>query len=113
MKAFEITTREEGSIRVVRLAGEFDLNARTEFLERSRPAGRELLVVDLRQATFLDSHALGALIEVHEDTSRKRVSFAILRPKGLADRIFRLTGMDSHLPLFDDAVPLRAQFNYG
>jgi hypothetical protein len=39
--------------------------------------------------------------------------FAILRPKGRADWIFRLTGIDGHLPLYDDGVPLLAQFNYG
>ena len=38
---------------------------------------------------------------------------AAARSSGPADLIFRLTGVDSHLPLYDEKVPLLAEFNFG
>jgi anti-anti-sigma factor len=69
--------------------------------------------VDLRKATFLDSSALGELIALQRRTEMRGARLAILRPEGPADRIFKLTGIDGHLPLYDDRVPLLAEFNYG
>ena len=64
-------------------------------------------------ATFLDSCALRELIELHRQTDLRGTRLAILRPDGQADRIFRLTGMDGHLPLYDEKVPVLAEFNFG
>ena len=69
--------------------------------------------MDLRETTFLDSAALGELIALQRRTQMRRSRLAILRPEGKADWIFTITGIDSHLPLYDDRVPLLAEFNYG
>ena len=110
---FELTAWDDGGVHVVRVAGEFDIAACPLFRERSAPNGAELLVVDLRHVTFLDSRAIVELIALQRDTSGGDTHYAILRPRGSADKIFKLTGMDVHLPLYDERIPVLAEFNYG
>ena len=110
---FEIGTWEDGGVHVVRVNGEFDIAACERFRESSAFNGAELVVIDLRGTTFLDSHALGELIALQRETTARDRPLAILRPVGEADRIFKLTGIDGHLPLYDERVPVLAQFNYG
>jgi anti-anti-sigma factor len=113
VELFEIAAWDDPGVRVVRVTGEFDLTACEEFRAAGAFGAAELMVVDLRDTTFLDSHALGELMALQREAARHGVHLAILRPDGAADRIFKLTGMDSHLPLYDDRVPVLAQFNYG
>jgi len=113
VNGFELTAWDDAGVHVIRVAGEFDMTACEQFREKSASDEAELVVVDLRRATFLDSSALGELITLQRDTDRRGKHFAILRPEGHADRIFKLTGMDGHLPLYDERVPVLAQFNFG
>ena len=109
MQVFEISAWGDAAVHVVRVTGELDMGACEEFREACGHADAELVVVDLRRVTFLDSHVLGELMALQRDAAR----LAILRPEGSANRIFTLTGMDGHLPLYDGRVPVLAQFNYG
>jgi anti-anti-sigma factor len=113
LKTVDIATWDDAGVHVVQVNGDFDAAACTSFRAASACEGAELLVIDLRRATFLDSHALGELIALHREASTGDTHLAILRPVGAADRIFKLTGIDSHLPLYDERVPVLAQFNYG
>ena len=113
MDHFDVAVWDDAAVRVVRVAGEFDIVARERFRAVSDRDDAELVVVDLRRTSFLDSQALAELIALHARTERRGARLAILRPDGAADDIFKLTGMDGHLPLYDDRVPLLAQFNYG
>ena len=100
-------------MHVVKVTGEFDVAAVDGFHVQAGAPDAELVVVDLREATFLDSYALTAIVELHERLRGAGRSLAVLRPNGYADRIFKLTGMDAQLPLYDERVPVLAQFNYG
>lgn len=113
MQPFEITARDDGAIRVIEVTGEFDLNALSEFREAATPQQLEMVVVDLRETTFLDSHALGALIKLHNRAQEGGFRLAVIRPAGYANRIFSITGADGHLPLYDERVPILAHMNYG
>jgi anti-anti-sigma factor len=113
MQTFEIDAWDDAGVHVVAVNGEFDIAACEPFRTASACDGSELLVVDLRRASFLDSHALGELMALQREAAERAIHLAILRPQGPADRIFKLTGMDSHLPLYDERVPVLAQCNYG
>src|SRR5688572_7347653 len=113
METCEITAWDDAGVHVIQVAGEFDTTACERFRARTGFDGSELVVVDLRQVTFLDSQALGELITLQRETKRRTKHYAILRPQGRADRIFMLTGMDGHLPLYDERIPVLAEFNYG
>ena len=113
MQKFEVGVWDDAGVHVVRVSGEFDMAACVRFHNAAEREDAELVVVDLRAAMFIDSCALGELIALHRRTETRGARLAILRPEGKADRIFKLTGIDGHLPLYDDRVPLLAQFNYG
>ena len=113
METCEVTSWDDAKVHVVRVAGEFDMAACRAFRAAREFDGSELVVVDLRGASFLDSHAMGELIALQRETARSGAYYAILRPVGRADRIFKLTGMDTHLPLYDERVPVLAQLNFG
>jgi anti-sigma B factor antagonist len=113
MEHCEVTAWDDAGIHVVRVSGEFDIAACMRFRGDSEREDAEFVVVDLRQVTFLDSAALGELILLHRRTCARECPLAILRPEGEADRLFTLTGIDGHLPLYDDRVPILAHFNYG
>jgi len=113
MGMFEVGAWDDAGVHVVRVAGEFDLGGCKRFRDASERDDAELVVVDLREATFLDSAALSELIVLQRRTERRGSRLAILRPGGKADRIFKITGIDGHLPLYDERVPLLAEFNFG
>ena len=113
MEKFHVRAWDDAGVHVVRVSGEFDVAACDRFREASDREDAELVVVDLRPATFLDSCALGELITLQRRIDLRGSRLAILRPKGHADLIFKLTGIDGHLPLYDERVPVLAEFNFG
>lgn len=91
---------------VVSLAGELDLyNAeemRSALLEAC--AGEpEVLVVDLGEVTFIDSTALGVLIEARSRMA-DRQGFRLAAPGIETSRALEVSGLDRHF-LVHDTVP--------
>ena len=113
MERFDLTAWDDAGVHVVRVSGDFDIAACERFRAASDREGSEMVVVDLRGTTFLDSSALGELIALEKRVGRRQARLAILRPEGKADLIFQLTGIDGHLPLYDGRVPVLAEFNFG
>ena len=113
MERCEVQSWDDAGVHVVQVTGEFDVAFCKRFRTASEREDAELTVVDLRATSFLDSCALGELIALHRRVGARGARLGILRPEGHADRLFKLTGIDSHLPLYDDRVPLLAEFNFG
>lgn len=113
MERCEVRSWDDAAVHVVQVSGEFDMAACRRFRVASERADAELTVVDLRRTSFLDSCALGELISLQRRIAARGARLGILRPEGQADRLFKLTGIETHLPLYDDRVPLMAEFNYG
>ena len=110
---FSLVAWDEAGVRVVKVTGEFDIAGCERFRAAVARNDAEIVVVDLRGTTFLDTCALSELIELHRMAGLRGTRLAILRPEGNADLVFRLTGMDGHLPLYDGKVPILAEFNFG
>lgn len=94
---------EQNGAVVVRLAGELDLyNAEVVREALSEAAGREpeRLVVDLGDVSFLDSTALGVLIEARGKLSNRR-SFLLAAPGLEARRALEVSGLDRHFELHE------------
>ena len=113
MEEFEVGAWDDAGVHVVRVSGEFDVSGCRRFRDASDREDAEFVVIDLRKATFLDSSALSELIALERRTAKRGSKLAILRPGGRADRIFKLTGIDGYLPLYDVRVPVLAKFNFG
>ena len=81
---------------VVRLSGDFDINARDEMrtalLEAVRSAPAEV-VIDFDAAVFLDSEAMGALIEALNAGREAGVPLRIVNAHGLVHRVLDVSGV--------------------
>ncbi len=94
---------------VVRLGGELDLHNAGDVRDALfRIAGEDpaRIVVDLSQVEFIDSTALGVLIEARTKLPNGR-AFLLASPQLDAKRALAVSGIDRHLPVhesLDDAL---------
>jgi anti-sigma B factor antagonist len=101
--------REHGAI-VVSLAGELDLyNAQTvrEALLECCAESPERLIVDLSAVKFIDSTALGVLIEARTRMSNRR-GFMLASPGLETRRALEISGLDRHFSVHDSVGDARA-----
>ncbi len=95
-------THNDGSI-VVSLAGELDLyNATTvrEALIECCSQTPDRLVVDLSAVTFIDSTALGVLIEARSRMTNRR-AFLLAAPGLETRRALEISGLDRHFAVHE------------
>jgi anti-sigma B factor antagonist len=91
-------TVEEGDALVVRLAGELDLynaDALRDALFDAAGSAPTRLVVDLSEVRFIDSTALGVLIEARSRL-RDRRAFVLAAPGLETRRALEISGLDRH-----------------
>jgi anti-sigma B factor antagonist len=91
---------------IVKLAGELDLyNADLvrEALSGAVADGAERVVVDLGEVEFIDSTALGVLIEARTKL-RNRGAFLLAAPGLETRRALQISGLDRHFAVHD-SVP--------
>jgi anti-sigma B factor antagonist len=88
---------------VVRLAGELDLynaHAVREALLKATEESPDRLVVDLSDVSFIDSTALGVLIEARSRMSNRR-AFILAAPGLETKRALEVSGLDKHFAVHD------------
>jgi anti-sigma B factor antagonist len=88
---------------LVRLGGELDLynaeHVRRALLDAAKRAP-ERLVLDLTEVEFIDSTALGALIEARAAMPDRR-GLSLAAPGIETRRALQVSGLDRHLPMHD------------
>jgi anti-anti-sigma factor len=90
----------------VELAGEFDLDTVPEI---DRVLRRNLgplyhqdhLVIDLAEATFVDSSFVAFLVRLSGAQRAKRRELLLARPSGQVRRVLGLVGVPNFVPVFD------------
>src|SRR5437763_179186 len=95
------TERREAAV-VVRLGGELDLYNADEVRKALTEAiddGAERIVVDMSEVDFVDSTALGVLIEARSKIGRDGILLAA--PQVETRRTLEVSGLDRHLPVHD------------
>jgi anti-anti-sigma factor len=87
-------TREAGAVR---LSGDLDINAREQLRDALHAAVREDgaagIVVDFDDTEFLDSEAMGALIEGFLAARDAGVTMSIVNTHGLVHRVLDVSGV--------------------
>lgn len=87
---------------VIELGGEVDLYTAPEFKERMVElieAGKKQIVVDLSQATFIDSTTLGVLVGGVKRLRPTGGSLALVCTDDNITKIFEITGLDRVFPI--------------
>jgi anti-sigma B factor antagonist len=96
----------DGDIQIVRARGELDLYSAPELKRRLADAidgGKTRIVVDLTDAEFMDSTALGVLIGALKRLRVRGGALALASEKATILRILDVTGMDQALDLHPTA----------
>jgi anti-anti-sigma factor len=62
------------------------------------------LMIDLSQLRFIDSSGLRFLIGLHDEACEGGWTLGLLRPAEAPRELFRITGLDEHLPLINEPV---------
>ena len=100
---FSLTTDSIDDQRhVVAVSGEIDLFTAPELksaLGEALESGHTRIVVDLTNTSFLDSTALGVLIEARSKLGRPGLVLAA--PQLETRRTLQVSGLDRHLPVHD------------
>jgi anti-anti-sigma factor len=100
-------------LTVVRINGEHDLStapALRSQLEQLIADGGPL-VVDLTEATFIDSSILGTLLQARRDAGEAGVGFAVAHGGGFdsVGRVLEITGLRADLPVHRSREDAKAQ----
>ncbi len=85
----------DGTAVLLRLTGELDINARDELRDAIQAAlddDAADIVIDLGGVTFLDSEALGGLIDGYNAAQARTVGFRVVNARGLVDRVLSVSG---------------------
>jgi anti-sigma B factor antagonist len=96
---------EERDTAVVALEGEIDLAAAPEAERRIAEAEARkpaLLVVDLREVTFMDSSGLRVLLTAHRRAEQAGRGFALVKGGQAVGRLLEVTGLSDRLELLDE-----------
>lgn len=100
---FETSERQVGGATVVAVFGELDVATAPILQERLRKCldrGCKKLVVDLLQVPFLDSTALGVLVDTAKNLQDAEGTLRIALAEPRLTRLFEITGLTETLPIF-------------
>ena len=106
--------RLDDDTHVIAVAGEVDLFTAPEFKERVMApiaAGVERVVVDLSDASFIDSSSLGVLIGAHRRLKTRGGRLIVACSNDTIVKTFRITGLDGVFTLVEtveDALAVRS-----
>jgi anti-anti-sigma factor len=101
----EARTEEHHGIAVLCLAGELDMPLKGELAEalNEAAASQTRLVVDLDRVTFIDSSALGLLIDLDARLTSRDGMLALSSMQPQVRRVFEISGLFRLLRVFEDA----------
>ena len=109
--AFFLRVAELGSTVQLHMTGDFDLAGvgRVEAaLERVADEHTRRVVFDLTNLSFLDSAGLHTILRANERARSAAFDVVVVRPRGLANRVFTLTRAGQGLKLVDQDFPANA-----
>jgi anti-sigma B factor antagonist len=102
--AVRATESHDGAV-VVRLVGELDLYNADEVRDALLAAvesGAPRIIIDMADVEFIDSTALGVLVEVRSKIGREGLVLAA--PRVETRRTLQVSGLDRHLPVHDSVA---------
>jgi len=99
--ALEIDVELGQDATLVRLSGEFDISGVRPF-HRAVAGLDGIVIIDLRELTFIGAAGLRSLIELHMRSRRDGLDMRVVKGPPLVQRVFNLTGVDQRLVMLDE-----------
>jgi anti-sigma B factor antagonist len=112
----DVRIKEQNGVALVSLAGELDISAigdvegKLKGVEERRPP---LLVLDLRELSFLDSSGLRLVLEADLRSRRDDRRFAVIRGPEAVHRVFLIALLDKRIEFIEDLSTLGAVVENG
>jgi anti-anti-sigma factor len=103
--AIRITIVDFPHVPVVRVHGELDGLAAGEFrsaIEAACPQDCDRFAVDLSEVEYIESAAIGALIEAHVAIQARGGRLAVTCSRRNIAKMLRLSGLGHVMPMFED-----------
>ena len=77
-------------------------------LQAAEPSSSGRVVLDLREATFIDSSGLRAILAAHEQLTSRGATLQVVKPPPRVFNLFRITGVDAIIRCVDPPVQGKA-----
>jgi anti-anti-sigma factor len=98
---FGITSYDVEAGRVFSLRGELDASTCEALAERVTAAPGSLIVVDLKELSFMDSSGLGAIHRARRRALKDGGTLVVSRPSPMVSRVLEITGLDTWIVDWD------------
>ena len=106
VSGFSVDVRREGGALVVAPSGEIDLATVGRVRQALNDKGKAgVVVLDLREVSFIDSAGLQLVLEEHRRAARDGFELRIRRGPSNVQRLFVMTGLSRHLLWADKKAP--------
>ena len=100
----EMIERENNSIQIIDVIGEVDLYNTKEIkdmIDEKIKAGKYQIILNLLKVPFMDSSGIGTLVTGMYRLKKYQGSLKIINIVGSVAKVFKMTGMYTHLEIFD------------
>jgi anti-sigma B factor antagonist len=101
---FNLSLTFDGSLFLIELFGELDMASVPELegvIAMAEETSAVTIIVDLSALHFIDSTGIRVLMSAHERSRNGTDRLRFLRGTGQVERVFKLCGVDEHLPFVD------------
>ncbi len=104
-----VQTKKNGAV-VLALSGRLDFTARHDFqgaIQQAKDSGAKLIVLNIKDISFIDSAALGMLMVAFKDLQQGKVRLVIAEPQPYVQKIFALANLSNIVSVYstvDEAV---------
>ncbi|MDR6323880.1 STAS domain-containing protein [Actinoplanes couchii] len=102
------TTSGDDGMVTVTVLGEVDFSNADEVAQALHDAitdwSPQVLLIDLADATFIDSTGLGALIEGYRTASAQGADFRVVNPSDTFRRVLTVTGLSDFFGLIETEI---------
>lgn len=103
-RRLRLTIEDSASTLVLRIAGDLELAGIGQVLaalDRLDVEHTTQLVFDLREVAFLDMAGLKTILRANDHCRNHHIAVTVIKPRGLASRVFTLTRAHLELHLVD------------
>lgn len=111
MRSFNVETGEVGQAVHVRLSGDLDLSTAKraeQAIEEAEKAGAQMVVIDLRGLSFMDSTGLRVVVSADKRASRSNRRVVIIQGPHAVRRVFEITRLGERLEIVDTPEEIEA-----
>jgi anti-anti-sigma factor len=104
VRSFAVETGEQGDTVTVTLSGDLDLSTAKraeEAIEQAERGDSDLLVIDLRRLSFMDSTGLRVIVSADKRAKRAGRRAVIVQGPAAVRRVFEITRLAERLDIVD------------